>query len=97
MVFGIAYGMTKTLSIDRAGRVVIPQEIRKMFGFTAGSTLHVEITEMALVLTSAEARPAVACDDGVWVYDGAVPYDALLEAVASERDARDAAIWGQPL
>ena len=89
--------MTKTLSIDRAGRIVIPQEIRKMFGFHSGSILHMEITEKAVMLTSVATRQAVVCEDGVWVYDGTVPHDSLLEAIASERDARDATIWGQPL
>jgi len=97
MAFGIIHGMTSTLSIDKAGRVVIPLEIRKMFGFNAGTILHIETTEKAVVLTPAEKRPGMVREDGVWVYDGAVPCDSLLNAIASERDSRDAAVWGQPL
>ena len=88
--------MTKTLSIDKAGRVVIPLEIRKMFGLDAGAVLKLEVKERAVMLTPEEQRPAVVRENGVWVFGGEVRQDALLDAIASERNARASAVWGQP-
>ena len=86
--------MTKTLSIDKAGRVVIPQVIRKLFGLHEGAVLKLEVKERAVVLTPAEQRPALVRKNGVWVHEGTTPSNAWLNAVAEERDARASAIWG---
>ena len=86
--------MTATLSIDKAGRVVIPLTVRKMFGLNAGTALKMEIRERAVMLRPVEQRQSLVREDGVWVYDGTVTQDALLDAIASERDARSSAIWG---
>jgi len=46
-------------TIDRAGRVVIPAEVRKRLGLTAGTELEVVIEGFAIRLVRAVAGPEV--------------------------------------
>ena len=46
-------------AIDRAGRVVIPSEVRKRLGLTAGTELAVVIEGFAVRLVRAVAGPEV--------------------------------------
>jgi len=46
-------------TIDRAGRVVIPSEVRKRLGLSAGTELEVVIDGFALRLVRAVAGPEV--------------------------------------
>jgi AbrB family looped-hinge helix DNA binding protein len=91
--------MTTTLSIDKAGRVVIPQAIRKMFGFNPGALLKIEITEEAVVLKPAEQRSPLKRINGVLVFMGesTAPPEAFLNAIEEDREERMAHIWGTPL
>jgi AbrB family looped-hinge helix DNA binding protein len=50
-----AYPMTTT--IDKAGRVVIPAEVRKRLGLTAGAELEMVIEGFSLRLVRAVAGP----------------------------------------
>ena len=95
MPFGIFNGMTNTLSIDKAGRVVIPQTIRKMFGLNAGSTLKLEIKDQAMTLTPMCQYPSMTQENGLWVHEG-IPQDSVYNTVASDRDARISKMWGLP-
>lgn len=49
--------MSMTTTIDEAGRVVIPAEVRKRLGLTAGTELEVIIEGSALRLVRAVAGP----------------------------------------
>jgi antitoxin PrlF len=44
-------------TIDRAGRVVIPAEVRKRLGLTPGTELNLVIEGFAVLLTRAVAGP----------------------------------------
>jgi antitoxin PrlF len=46
-------------TVDRAGRVVIPAEVRKRLGLTAGTELEVVIEGFAIRLVRAVAGPEV--------------------------------------
>lgn len=46
-------------TIDRAGRVVIPSEVRRRLGLTAGTELEVAIEGFAVRLVRAVAGPEV--------------------------------------
>jgi len=65
--------MTKTLSIDKAGRVVIPKEIRQKFGWNAGALLRIEVTAKAIILTSVEQCPPLVCKNGVGKFEDFSP------------------------
>ena len=86
--------MTNILSIDKAGRIVIPQVIRKMLGLNAGAFLKMDVTERAVVLTPVEQPSAMVRENGVLVYGGDAPREALLEIISAERDARASTVWG---
>ncbi|MCL1888494.1 MAG: AbrB/MazE/SpoVT family DNA-binding domain-containing protein [Kiritimatiellaeota bacterium] len=95
--------MTKTLSIDKAGRVVIPQAIRQMFGWNAGAVLEIKTTREAVVLTPMEDRPALVYDDGLLAHTGKMAnggkttQEMVSKIIAEDRDARAAAVWGVPM
>jgi len=89
--------MTKTLSIDKAGRVVIPQPIRQMFGWNAGAVLKIEVTAQSVVLTPEEQEPALVCRNGVWVHTGKAPPEVFLNAIAEAREERAEAVWRSSL
>lgn len=51
------YAVSMTTTIDKAGRVVIPAEVRKRLGLTAGTELEMVIEGFALRLVRAVAGP----------------------------------------
>jgi len=93
MPFGILNGMKSTLTIDKAGRMVLPQRVRKQFGLHAGSTLEVEMGTDAITLYPSETKAALTKEKGLYVHEGK-PDDTVLDAVERTRDDRDRAVWG---
>jgi AbrB family looped-hinge helix DNA binding protein len=51
------YAVPMTTTIDKAGRVVIPSEVRKRLGLTAGTELETVIDGFSLRLVRAVAGP----------------------------------------
>ena len=51
------YASPMTTTIDKAGRLVIPAEVRKRLGLTAGTELEMVIEGFALRLVRAVAGP----------------------------------------
>jgi AbrB family looped-hinge helix DNA binding protein len=49
-----------TMTIDKAGRVVIPAEVRKRLGLTAGTELKMVVEGFAIRLVRAVAGPQLA-------------------------------------
>lgn len=83
--------MSHTITIDQAGRVVLPAEVRRQLNLVAGAQLRVEVVAQRLELTpqpatatpafgrSASGRPVLPADSG--------PFDAAA-ATRAERDAQ---------
>lgn len=83
--------MAHTITIDQAGRVVLPAELRRQLNLVAGAQLRVEVVAQRLELTP---QPAVAMPDfgrstsGRPVLPaGGGPFDAAA-ATRAERDAQ---------
>ena len=93
MPFGIINGMKSTVTIDKAGRMVLPQGVRKQFGLHTGSALDLRVTADAIVLYPAEKKVALSKEHGLYVHEGQ-PESSLLNAVESARNDRDRAAWG---
>lgn len=68
---GIIYGMNVT--IDRAGRIIVPKEVRDRLRLRAGSSLELEERAEGLVLRPIGQRPSMVQKNGVWVHLGKLP------------------------
>jgi AbrB family looped-hinge helix DNA binding protein len=58
------------VSIDSAGRIVLPKPIRERLGLTGGDELEIEETADGVVLRVAGSDPAMRIKQGMWVHTG---------------------------
>ena len=80
--------MTRTVTIDKAGRVVIPKEIRDELRFEAGDTLALESEGERVTLQRVRGSAPLRKERGVWVFHGGKPL-SLDEANQLVREARE--------
>ena len=83
--------MITQLTIDRAGRIVIPKPLRDELALTPGDTLELESSGESITLRPARAAVALTKEKGVWVFRTGEPMsasvsDELLTRLRSERD-----------
>jgi len=86
--------MTATLTIDKAGRVVIPKRLRDKLRLAAGDSFQMESTEEEIVLRPVRNEERFCKEDGIWVFRAGKPLtvadtDTVLQALRNERDARN--------
>jgi AbrB family looped-hinge helix DNA binding protein len=80
--------MNTRVTIDKAGRVVIPKEIRDELRLEAGDTLTLESEGERVTLRPAHVTTPLQKERGVWVFHGGTPL-LLDEANQLVRDARE--------
>jgi AbrB family looped-hinge helix DNA binding protein len=86
--------MNATLTLDEAGRVVIPQELREALHLGAGDTLELESDGARIILRPVHPTGAMAQEHGVWVFRAgrrlaASIADETLERIRQEREMPD--------
>ena len=79
--------MKTTVTIDKAGRVVIPKEIRDELRLEAGDTLTLESEGERVTLRPVHGATPLHKERGVWVFRGGKPL-SLDEANQIVDDAR---------
>ena len=77
--------MTTTLTVDKAGRVVLPKPVRDELQLSAGDSLELESSEDQIVLRPVRGTAGLRKKQGIWVLD--VDEPLALEAV--NRTIRD--------
>lgn len=79
-----------TIQIDKAGRVVLPKQIRDRLGMTAGSDLEVVETLEGLMLKKKALGASVGEVEGHLLYLGDLPagFD-VVQAIEQDREERD--------
>jgi AbrB family looped-hinge helix DNA binding protein len=85
--------MIATVTIDKAGHIVIPKEIRDGLVLEAGDTLALESEGERLTLWRLHGGAPLHKERGVWVFHGGKPL-SLDEANQLVRDARGRATGG---
>ena len=80
--------MTTTVTIDKAGRVVIPKEVRDELRLEAGDTLTLESEGERVTLQPVRGGTPLQKERGVWVFHGGKPL-SLDEANQIVREARE--------
>jgi len=83
--------MTTQITIDSAGRVVIPKSLRDVLDLAPGDTLDLEATGQTITLRPARAAVPLTKERGVWVFRTGRPLEAsvtenVLDQIRTERD-----------
>jgi len=85
--------MKTNLMVDAAGRVVLPQPVRRQFHLMRGSVVDLEVEMEAIVLRPRIRRPTLVEEDGLLVHEGE-PVGDLLNATEDDRLRRDHEVAG---
>lgn len=87
MVYAIINAMKVT--IDKAGRIVVPKEFRQRLGLRPNTELEIVDHPNGLLLRPVESRPSLVKLNGMLVHQGRLEegadLDRLLESVREER------------
>ncbi len=83
--------MTTQITIDSAGRVVIPKPLRDALDLSPGDALDLEAVGESITLRPVRAAAPLAKEKGVWVFRIGQPLDLLetesvLDQIRAERD-----------
>jgi len=86
--------MTTQLTIDSAGRVVLPKPLRKELDIGPGDLLELESVGERITLRPVRGGVPLAKEKGVWVFRTGQPLAAsvtndLLEQIREQRDKRN--------
>lgn len=82
--------MNKTITMDGAGRIVVPSEVRRQLGLGAGSTLTLDVVAQRIELTPqprADAELLVRAGQRTVLSPSGRAFDAAA-ATRAERDAQ---------
>ena len=83
--------MSIRLTIDKAGRVVIPKPLREELHLEPGDALDMESAGEQITLRPVRGTGPLAKEHGVWVFHSGQPLrasatDEMLEQIRKERD-----------
>lgn len=83
--------MTTTLTLDKAGRVVLPKPVRDEMQLRAGDSLELESSEDRIVLRPRRGGVGLHQKQGIWVFGVGEPIpaggtDKLLSDMRRERE-----------
>jgi AbrB family looped-hinge helix DNA binding protein len=83
--------MVATLTIDKAGRIVLPKPMRDELQLRAGDSLEVESSEGEVILRPARGKGRMYKKQGVWVFDSGEPLDVetVNKTIRQVREERD--------
>ena len=77
----------KAVSLDKAGRVVLPKDLRDKLRLEAGDELLVEETGEHIVLRPVRAQATLKKERGVWVYQSGRKAKPSTESLQERIDA----------
>ena len=88
--------MTSRLTVDKAGRVVLPKPVRDELQLSPGDSLELESSEQQIVLRPVRGTGPLRKKRGIWVFRTGEPLSAktVSEAITEVRRDRDNANLG---
>ena len=89
--------MNTTVTIDRAGRVVLPKTLRDELRLKAGDRLQIGSEGERVTLHPIRSESPLRKERGVWVFHGggALSGGQATEMIADVRERRERAILGE--
>jgi AbrB family looped-hinge helix DNA binding protein len=91
--------MNTTVTIDQAGRVVLPKPLRDELRLEAGDTLQLKLEGECVTLRPVRSRSPLRKERGVWVFHGGgtLSVDEANQSIADARAGRDRELFkGKP-
>jgi AbrB family looped-hinge helix DNA binding protein len=89
--------MTTTLTLDKAGRVVLPKPVRDEMQLRAGDSLELESSEDRIVLRPRRGGVGLHQKQGIWVFGvgDPIPAGATDETLRQIRRERELSFMGK--
>ena len=89
--------MNATLTIDKAGRVVLPKPVRDALQISPGDSLELESSEDHIILRPATGKGRMYKKQGVWVFDSGapLPVETVNRTISRVRAERDRHVLGK--
>jgi AbrB family looped-hinge helix DNA binding protein len=87
--------MNARVTIDKAGRVVLPKSIREGLRVGPGDTLEIESEDDRLIVSPVRIRPGLQKEQGIWVYRSGAPANiSIPDLIDRQRDQRTRELLG---
>lgn len=82
--------MIETVTIDKAGRLVLPKVIRDTLKLSPGDKLELDLSGDQVTLRPRHPEPPLRKKQGVWVYSSDQPLSAeeVRDAIRDTREQR---------
>jgi AbrB family looped-hinge helix DNA binding protein len=85
--------MNATITIDKAGRIVLPKQIRDELQLAQGDAIELEASDEQVVLRPARGKGRMYKEQGVWVFDSGRPLSVetvnkTIRRIRNERERR---------
>lgn len=80
--------MTAKITLDKAGRVVIPKSLREHMHLAPGDTLQLEQEGERITLRPVRPQATLKKEHGIWVYQGERADVSIPEMIDREREKR---------
>jgi len=81
--------MATKLTLDKAGRVVLPKPLRDRLQLAPGDTLHLEMEGERITLRPVRQNVMLKKELGVWVYQGESTDASITDLLDCERENRN--------
>jgi len=86
--------MTTKLTLDRAGRVLIPKARRKELHLGPGDALRLDSEDEQIILRPVRPKALLKKEQGVWVYPGDATQASIPDLIDREREKRSRELIG---
>ena len=80
--------MTTRITIDQAGRVIIPKVMREELHLRPGDELELTASNDQIILNPVRPKALVKKERGVWVYQGEPTDASIPDLIEREREKR---------
>jgi AbrB family looped-hinge helix DNA binding protein len=80
--------MTSKLTLDKAGRVMIPKPLRQQLRLGPGDALQLESEGEQITLRPIRPKALLKKERGVWVYQGEQTETSITALIDREREKR---------
>jgi AbrB family looped-hinge helix DNA binding protein len=77
--------MRTKITLDKAGRIVLPKHLRDQMRLSPGDTLQIECDGESITLRPVRPKAMPKKECGIWVYQGASTDASIPELLAAQR------------